>query len=103
MKSVDIDDTLELPPIYPKINISNIQIKPLKSMEEEAFVFPSDVEAEARELEKKFRESLNLLVGYVNNKFKGRCMAVLRTIMDKAEHSSAPRLTNYNHEEECKL
>jgi hypothetical protein len=55
MKSVDIDDTLELPPIYPKINISNIQIKPLKSMEEEAFVFPSDVEAEARKLEQKFR------------------------------------------------
>jgi hypothetical protein len=34
-------------------------------MEEEAFVFPSDVEAEARKLEEKFRESLKLLVGYV--------------------------------------
>jgi translation elongation factor EF-1beta len=34
-------------------------------MEEEAFVFPSDVEVEARRLKEKFRESLKLLVGYV--------------------------------------
>jgi hypothetical protein len=30
MNSVDIDDSLEPPSLYPKINISNIKIKPLK-------------------------------------------------------------------------
>jgi hypothetical protein len=105
MQSVDIDEPLEPPSFYPKINIHNIKFKPLKrkkpeptipfnrtrpffnpasepnlellniaidislkrlkSMEEEAFVFPSDVEVEARRLKEKFRESLKLLVGYV--------------------------------------
>jgi hypothetical protein len=39
----------------------------------------------------------------VNNKIKGRGMAILRTIMDQAEHSSALRLTNFNHEEKEEL
>jgi hypothetical protein len=30
MQSIDIDDSLEPPSLYPKINISNIKIKPLK-------------------------------------------------------------------------
>jgi hypothetical protein len=67
---------------------------------QEAFVFLSDVEAEARKLEEKFRESLKLLVGYVQNKIKGRGMEIVNRVVEYAEHSSAPRTTNYNHEEE---
>jgi hypothetical protein len=54
-------------------------------------------------LEGKFAEALKLLRGYVKSKIKGRGMEVVRTIMEKAEHSSALRLTNYNHEEELML
>ncbi|KAK2382363.1 hypothetical protein QL285_069907 [Trifolium repens] len=142
-QSIDIDDTSELPPLYPKIYISNIIIKPLKrkrpeptipfnraqpffnpasepnlellnivvgislkrlkNMKEKAFVFPSDVEAEARKIEENFRESLHLLVDHVKDNIKGRGMEVLRTVMDQAEHSNALRITNFNHEEKCKL
>jgi hypothetical protein len=142
-QSIDIDDTSELPPLYPKIDISKIIIKPLKrkrpeptipfnraqpffnpasepnlellnivvgislkrlkNMKEEAFVFPSDVEAEARKIEENFRESLHLLVDHVKDNIKGRGMEVLRTVMDQAEHSNALRITNFNHEEKCKL
>jgi ribosomal protein S13 len=72
-------------------------------MEEEALIFDSDVDAEARNLENKFAEALKLLGGYVKSKIKGKGMEVLRTVMEKAEHSSAPRLTNFNHEEDQKL
>ncbi|KAK2396437.1 hypothetical protein QL285_058091 [Trifolium repens] len=112
MKSVDIDDSLEPPSLYPKIDIRNIQIRPLKRkrpepkisfnrtqpffnlisepnlellniainislkrfkiMEEEAFIFPSDVDAAARDLEDKFVEALRLLGNYVKNKINGR-------------------------------
>ncbi|WJX94611.1 hypothetical protein P8452_76014 [Trifolium repens] len=72
-------------------------------MEEEAFVFPSDVEAEARKLEEKFRESLKLLVGYVQNKIKGRGMEIVNRVVEYAEYSSAPKITIYNHEEERAL
>jgi hypothetical protein len=140
MQFVDIDDSLEPPCLYPKIDIRKIQIRPLKrkkpepkipfnitqpffnpisepnlellniainislkrlkSMKEEAFIFPSDVDAEARDLEEKFRETLSLLGGYVKNKIKGRGMDILNRVVDYAEHSSAPRLTSFNHEEE---
>ncbi|KAK2429538.1 hypothetical protein QL285_027967 [Trifolium repens] len=70
-------------------------------MEEEVLIFPSDVDAEIRELEAKFSESLRLLGGYVKNKIQGRGMNALNQIMDDVEQSHALRLTNYNHEEEC--
>ncbi|KAK2435924.1 hypothetical protein QL285_020948 [Trifolium repens] len=69
-------------------------------MEEEAIVFPSDVDAKARELEEKFRETLRLLGGYVKNKIKGRGLDIVARVVKYVEHSSAPRLTNFNHEEE---
>jgi hypothetical protein len=139
-QSVDIDDSLEPPSLYHKVDISKINIKPLKrkkpeptipfnrtqpffnptsepnlellniainislkrlkSMEEEAIVFPSDVDAKARELEEKFIETLRLLGGYVKNKIKGRGLDIVTRVVKYAEHSSAPRLTNFNHEEE---
>jgi hypothetical protein len=129
-QSVDINNSLEPPPLYPKVDIRKIIIKPLKRkrlepkipfnitqpffnpifepnlelltiaidislkrfkrMEEEALIFDSDVDAEARNLENKFAEALKLLGGFVKSKIKGRGMEVLRTVMEKAEHSSAP-------------
>jgi hypothetical protein len=53
-------------------------------MKEEALVFPSDVDAEARKIEEKFRESLHLLAGYVKDNIKGKGMGVVRSVMDKA-------------------
>jgi hypothetical protein len=47
-------------------------LKKIKSMEEEVLIFPSDVDAEIREMEAKFSESLRLLGEYVKNKIQGR-------------------------------
>jgi hypothetical protein len=69
-------------------------------MDEEILVFPSDVDAEIREMEYLFSQSLRVLGDHVKSKIKGRGMAVVRKIMDIAESSHAPRLTAYNHEEE---
>jgi hypothetical protein len=67
------------------LNIAvDISLKRLKNMKEEAFVFPSDVDAEARKIEEKFRESLHLLAGYVKDNIKGKGMGVVRSVMDKA-------------------
>ncbi|KAK2374402.1 hypothetical protein QL285_075368 [Trifolium repens] len=70
-------------------------------MEEEVLIFPSAVDAQIRELENKFSQSLRLLGGYVKSKIQGRGMNTLSQIMDAAERSHAPRLTFFNHEEEC--
>jgi hypothetical protein len=79
----------------------SISLKRFKSMEEEILVFPSDVDAEIRDLEAKFSESLMLLGDYVKSKIQGKGMNALRQIMTTANQSHAPRLTFYNHEEEC--
>jgi electron transfer flavoprotein alpha subunit len=78
----------------------DISLKRFKRIEEEALIFPSDVDAEARDLEEKFGEALKLLRGYVKNKIKGRGMETLSQVMDFAAQSHAPWLTSYNHEEE---
>jgi hypothetical protein len=70
-------------------------------MEEEVLIFPSDIDAKIRELEYNFSQSLRLLEGYVKSKIQGRGMNVVTQIMDVAERSHAPRLTFFNHEEEC--
>jgi hypothetical protein len=36
----------------------------------------------------------------VKNKIKGRGLDIVTRVVKYAEHSSAPRLTNFNHEEE---
>jgi hypothetical protein len=79
----------------------SISLNRFKSMEEEILVFPSDVDAEIRDLEAKFSESLMLLGDYVKSKIQGKGMNALRQIMTFANQSHAPRLTFYNHEEEC--
>jgi hypothetical protein len=94
------------PASEPKLELLNIAVdislKRLKNMKEAAFVFPSDVDVEARRIEENFRESLHILADYVKDNIKGKRMEVVRNVMAKSNHSSALRITNFNHDEECK-
>jgi hypothetical protein len=78
----------------------NISLMSFLSMEEEAFAFPFDIDAEIRALKARFGDALELLGSYLKEKIKGRGVQILRQVMDFAEHSNAPRLTNYNHLED---
>ncbi|KAK2457010.1 hypothetical protein QL285_004326 [Trifolium repens] len=69
-------------------------------MEEETLIFPSDVDAEIREMEYLFSQTLRTLGDHVRSQIKGKGMTAVSVIMDTAERSHAPRLTLYNHEEE---
>ncbi|KAK2404216.1 hypothetical protein QL285_053580 [Trifolium repens] len=80
----------------------SISLKRLKSMEKETLVFPSDVDAEIRDMESKFSETLRLLGNHVKERIKGKGMDAISHIMASANHSQAPRLTFYNHEAELK-
>ncbi|KAK2402027.1 hypothetical protein QL285_051581 [Trifolium repens] len=60
-----------------------------------------DVDAKIRELEYNFSQSLRLLGGYVKSKIQSRGMTAVTQIMNAVERSHAPRLTFFNHEEEC--
>ncbi|KAK2368624.1 hypothetical protein QL285_081807 [Trifolium repens] len=71
-------------------------------MEKETLVFPSDVDAEIRDMESKFNETLRLLGNHVKERIKGKGMDAISHIMASANHSQAPRLTFYNHEAELK-
>jgi hypothetical protein len=77
----------------------SISLKKFKQIEEEALVFPSDVDAEVRELTFKFDQTLEILSSDIKRKIQGRGMAVVVEIFSKAENTEVPRLTNYNHEE----
>ncbi|KAK2423094.1 hypothetical protein QL285_033571 [Trifolium repens] len=96
-------------PFFNPISESNLELvdiaistslKKFKSMEEETLVFPSDVDAEIRDLEDKFSGTLRLLGNHIKNKIQGKGMDAVRQIMTYANHSQAPRLTFFNHEEE---
>jgi hypothetical protein len=78
----------------------SLRLKRFKTMDEEVLVFPSDIDAEIREMEYLFSQSLRALGDHVKSKIKGRGMAAVRVVMNTAERSRAPRLTFYNHEEE---
>ncbi|KAK2450665.1 hypothetical protein QL285_009777 [Trifolium repens] len=71
-------------------------------MDEEVLVFPSDIDAEVREMKYLFSQSLEILSTHLKNKIKGRGMAAMRSLFDVVERSRAPRLTFYNHVEEQK-
>jgi hypothetical protein len=72
-------------------------------MEEEAFIFPSDIDAEIRALKARIGDALEVMGSYLKEKTKGRGMEIRSQVMDFAEHAHAPRLTNYNHEEDLLL
>ncbi|KAK2428479.1 hypothetical protein QL285_026999 [Trifolium repens] len=88
----------------PNLELLNIAIglrlKRLTQMEEETLIFPSDVDAEVRELEYLFRQSLRVLSTHLKRKVQGKGMAAVRSLFPIMEQSSAPRLTFYNHVEE---
>ncbi|WJX57749.1 NADH:ubiquinone reductase (H(+)-translocating) [Trifolium repens] len=78
----------------------SLRLKKFKAMEEETLIFPSDVDAEIREMEYLFSQTLRTLGDHVKSQIKGKGMTAVSVIMDTAERSHAPRLTLYNHEEE---
>ncbi|KAK2443755.1 hypothetical protein QL285_014831 [Trifolium repens] len=78
----------------------SLRLKKLKAMDEETLIFPFDVDAEIREMEYLFSQSLRTLGDHVKSKIKGKGMTAVNMIMEAAERSHAPRLTFYNHEEE---
>ncbi|WJX91232.1 NADH:ubiquinone reductase (H(+)-translocating) [Trifolium repens] len=82
-------------------NAIGIRLKRFKQREEEALIFPSDLDADVREIEYLFSQSLQILSTHLKNKTKDRGMNTARELFEIAERSCAPRLTFYNHEEEC--
>ncbi|KAK2449016.1 hypothetical protein QL285_008254 [Trifolium repens] len=82
-------------------NAIGIRLKRFKQREEEALIFPSDFDADVREMEYLFSQSLQILSTHLKNKTKDRGMKTARELFEIAERLSAPRLTVYNHEEEC--
>jgi hypothetical protein len=81
-------------------NAIGIRLKRFKQREEEALIFPSDLDAEVRELEYLFSQSLKILSSHLKDKIKGRGANTVRELFETAERLSAPMLTFYNHEEE---
>ncbi|KAK2396045.1 hypothetical protein QL285_057719 [Trifolium repens] len=83
------------------LNIAiSLRLKRFKQMEEEVLVFPSDIDAEVREMKYLFSQSLKILSTHLKNKVQGRGMATVRSLFDIVERSRAPRLTFYNHVDE---
>ncbi|KAK2422015.1 hypothetical protein QL285_032583 [Trifolium repens] len=83
------------------LNIAiSLRLKRFKQMDEEVLVFPSDFDAEVREMEYLFSQSLKILSTHLKNKVQGRGMATVRSLFDIMERLRAPRLTFYNHVEE---
>ncbi|KAK2363402.1 hypothetical protein QL285_088391 [Trifolium repens] len=81
-------------------NAIGIRLKRFRQREEEALIFPSDFDADVREMEYLFSQSLQILSTHLKNKTKDRGMNTARELFEFAEMSCAPRLTFYNHEEE---
>jgi hypothetical protein len=78
----------------------SLRLKRLKTMDEEVLVFPSDIDAEIREMEYLFSQSLRILGNHLKSKIQDRGMTAVKELMSITERSCAPRLTFYNHEEE---
>jgi hypothetical protein len=78
----------------------SLSLKRLKRMDEEVLVFPSDIDAEIREMEHRFSQCLQILGNHLKSNIQGRGVAAVRELFSIAESQNAPRLTFYNHEEE---
>ncbi|KAK2384749.1 hypothetical protein QL285_072058 [Trifolium repens] len=77
-----------------------IRLKRFKQREEEALIFPSDIDADVRELEYLFGKSLRILSTHLKDKIKGRGANTVREMFEIVEKLNAPRLTSYNHVKE---
>ncbi|KAK2443254.1 hypothetical protein QL285_014374 [Trifolium repens] len=82
-------------------NAIGIRLKRFKQREEEALIFPSDMDADVRELEYLFGKSLRILSTHLKDKIKGRGANTVQALFEIVEKLNAPRLTSFNHEEEC--
>ncbi|KAK2436385.1 hypothetical protein QL285_021383 [Trifolium repens] len=82
-------------------NAIGIRLKRFKQREEEALIFPSDMDADVRELEYLFGKSLRILSTHLKDKIKGRGANTVQELFEVVEKLNAPRLTSFNHEEEC--
>ncbi|KAK2386168.1 hypothetical protein QL285_060090 [Trifolium repens] len=82
-------------------NAIGIRLKRFKQREEEALIFPSDIDADVRELEYLFGKSLRILSTHLKDKIKGRGADTVQELFEIVEKLNAPRLTSFNHEEEC--
>ncbi|WJX57315.1 NADH:ubiquinone reductase (H(+)-translocating) [Trifolium repens] len=78
-------------------NAIGIRLKRFKQREEEALIFPSDIDADVRELEYLFGKSLRILSTHLKDKIKGRGANTVRELFEIVEKLNAPRLTSYNH------
>ncbi|KAK2376331.1 hypothetical protein QL285_077131 [Trifolium repens] len=81
-------------------NAIGIRLKRFKQREEEALIFPSDIDADVRELEYLFGKSLRILSTHLKDKIKGRGANTVRKLFEIVEKLNAPRLTSYNHVKE---
>ncbi|KAK2387680.1 hypothetical protein QL285_061430 [Trifolium repens] len=81
-------------------NAIGIRLKRFKQREEEALIFPSDIDADVRELEYLFGKSLRILSTHLKDKIKGRGANTVRELFEIVEKLNAPRLTSYNHVKE---
>jgi hypothetical protein len=72
-------------------------------MEENALIFPSDIDAEGEALKAKFSDVVDALGGYLKEKTKGKGMVVLENVMKYATRVDPPRPTMISHEEMCFL
>ncbi|KAK2395702.1 hypothetical protein QL285_057412 [Trifolium repens] len=81
-------------------NAIGIRLKRFKQREEEALIFPSDIDADVRELEYLFGKSLRILSTHLKDKIKGRGVNTVRELFEIVEKLNAPRLTSYNHVKE---
>ncbi|KAK2421702.1 hypothetical protein QL285_032301 [Trifolium repens] len=81
-------------------NAIGIRLKRFKQREEEALIFPSDIDADVRELEYLFSKSLRILSTHLKDKIKGRGANTVRELFEIVEKLNAPRLTSYNHVKE---
>ncbi|KAK2422000.1 hypothetical protein QL285_032571 [Trifolium repens] len=78
-------------------NAIGIRLKRFQQREEEALIFPSDIDADVRELEYLFGKSLRILSTHLKDKIKGRGANTVRELFEIVEKLNAPRLTSYNH------
>ncbi|WJX76760.1 hypothetical protein P8452_60141 [Trifolium repens] len=81
-------------------NAIGIRLKRFKQREEEALIFPSDMDADVRELEYLFGKSLRILSTHLKDKIKGRGANTVQELFEIVEKLNAPRLTSYNHVKE---
>ncbi|KAK2361965.1 hypothetical protein QL285_087067 [Trifolium repens] len=81
-------------------NAIGIRLKRFKQREEEALIFPSDIDADVRKLEYLFGKSLRILSTHLKDKIKGRGANTVRELFEIVEKLNAPRLTSYNHVKE---